>query len=118
MLTVALVAGLAFLVLELVVPGLVLVFLGAGALLVALLIWLGLLTSWVTALIAWFISSLALLLGLRGLVVRLFPGEEETQSTDEELDALERLDGPPRRPFVRPILFGRILGDPAWRWPH
>jgi len=91
MLTVAVIAGLAFMLLELVVPGLVLVFLGAGALLVALLIWLGLLTSWVGALTSWFIASLALLLGLRGLVVRLFPGDEETQSTDEELDAFGEL---------------------------
>lgn len=87
MLTAWLVAGVAFLLLELVVPGAVLVFLGAGALVVALLVWLGLLTTWVSAITAWFIGSLALLLGLRGLVLRLLPGESETQSTDEELDA-------------------------------
>lgn len=87
MLTAWIVAGVALMLLELVVPGLVLVFLGAGALLVALLVWLGLLSSWVTATTTWFIASLALLLGLRGLVQRLVPGQTETQSTDEELDA-------------------------------
>jgi len=81
------VVGVVLILLELVVPGLVLVFLGAGALVVALLVWLGLLGSWVTATTTWFIASLALLLGLRGLVQRLIPGETETQSTDEELDA-------------------------------
>lgn len=48
MLTTWIVAGVVLLVLELVVPGAVLVFLGAGALLVALLIWLGLIQTWVT----------------------------------------------------------------------
>ena len=87
MLTAWIVAGVVLMLLELVVPGLVLVFLGAGALVVALLVWLGLLGSWVTATTTWFIASLALLLGLRGLVQRLVPGQTETQSTDEELDA-------------------------------
>ena len=91
MLTAWIVAGVVLMLLELLVPGAVLVFLGAGALIVALLVWLGLLSSWVSAITTWFIASLALLLGLRGLVLRLVPGETETQSTDEELDVFGQI---------------------------
>ena len=73
-------------VLELIVPGMVLVFLGAGALLVALLVWLGLVQTWVASITTWFIASLVLLLVLRGFLQRFISGDAETQSTDEEFD--------------------------------
>ena len=88
MLTIWIIAGIVLIILELVVPGMVLVFLGAGALAVALLIWLGAIETWVSALTVWFISSLALLAGLRSFFYRLMPGEaEEGASTDEDVDA-------------------------------
>ena len=74
-------------VLELVVPGAVLVFLGAGALLVALLVWLGLIQTWVASTTTWFIASLVFLLVLRSLFQRFISGDTEKQSTDEDLDA-------------------------------
>ncbi len=64
----------------------VLVFLGAGALLVALLVWLGLVQTWVASITTWFIASLVLLLVLRGFLQRFISGDAETQSTDEEFD--------------------------------
>ena len=73
-------------VLELIVPGMVLVFLGAGALLVALLVWLGLVQTWVASITTWFIASLVLLLVLRGFFQRFISGDAETQSTDEDFD--------------------------------
>ena len=88
MLTLWIIAGIVLLVLELVVPGLVLVFLGAGALLVALLVWLGVVESWTAAITTWFVSSLILLVGLRSFFYRLMPGEaEQGASTDEDADA-------------------------------
>jgi inner membrane protein len=87
MLTTWIVAGAVLILLELIVPGAVLVFLGAGALVVALMVWLGLVQSWVLSITIWFIVSLLLLVVLRGFVQRLLPGETETQSTDEDLDA-------------------------------
>jgi len=88
MLTFWIIAGIILLVLELIVPGMVLVFLGAGALLVALFIWLGVIDSWVAAITTWFISSLVLLGGLRHFFYRLMPGESETRaSTDEDAAA-------------------------------
>ena len=87
MLTTWIVAGAVLIVLELIVPGMVLVFLGAGALLVALLVWLGLIETWVASITTWFIASLVLLLVLRSLFQRFMSGDAETQSTDEDFDA-------------------------------
>ena len=88
MLTLWIVAGIVLIVLELVVPGMVLVFLGAGSLLVALLVWLGLIESWTAAITTWFVSSLVLLVGLRNFFYRLIPGDaEEGASTDEDANA-------------------------------
>lgn len=87
MLTTWIVVSAVLILLELVVPGMVLMFLGAGALVVALLVWLGLVQSWISSITIWFIVSLLLLVLLRGCVQRLLPGEKETQSTDEDLDA-------------------------------
>ncbi len=87
MLTAWIVAGAVFIVLELIAPGMVLVFLGAGALLVALLVWLGLVQTWVASITTWFIASLVLLLVLRGFFQRFMSGDAETQSTDEDFDA-------------------------------
>ena len=87
MLTTWIVVGAVLLVLELIVPGMVLVFLGAGALLVALLVWLGLIQTWVASITTWFIASLVLLLVLRGFFQRFMSGEAEAQSTDEDFAA-------------------------------
>jgi membrane protein implicated in regulation of membrane protease activity len=87
MLTGFIVAGAVMCVLEVVLPGMVLGFLGASALLVAGSIWLGWTSTWTSALTTWFILSLVLLVGLRGLFQRLVGGESVTETTDEESDA-------------------------------
>ena len=87
MLKIWIIAGIVLAVLELIVPGMVLVFLGMGALLVALLIWMGLIQTWVTSLTAWFIASLALLLVLRSFFQKYMAGDEDRQPTDEDTDA-------------------------------
>ena len=87
MLTAWIVTGLFMILLELFLPGMVLGFLGSSALIVAALVWWGWLDTWVSALTAWFILSLVLLLTLRGLFQRFVGGESRRQSTDEERDA-------------------------------
>ena len=87
MLTYWIVGGVALLVAEIVVPGMVLGFLGAAALLVAGLLWLGVIDGLVAALTTWFIGSIVMLVALRGAFQRLMPGDEEVQSTDEDFDA-------------------------------
>jgi membrane protein implicated in regulation of membrane protease activity len=87
MLTAWIVAGIVMIVLELFLPGMVLGFLGSSALLIALCIGLGWVDTWVSALTAWFILSLVLMVTLRGFFQRLVGGQSEQQSTDEEADA-------------------------------
>ena len=87
MLTYWIVGGIVLALLEIIVPGLVLVFLGVGALAVAGLIWLGFVGGWIPALTTWFVVSLALLLGVRGLFQRMMRGDEAWRSTDEDNDA-------------------------------
>ena len=87
MLTYWVVGGVILLLAEIVVPGMVLGFLGAAALMVAGLLWLGVIEGPVAALTTWFIGSIVLLVALRGMFQRLMPGDVEVQSTDEDLDA-------------------------------
>ncbi|MDP6698593.1 MAG: NfeD family protein, partial [Candidatus Latescibacteria bacterium] len=87
MLTAWIVGGGLLLALEVVVPGMVLGFLGASALFIALFIWLGWIDSWISALTSFFILSLVMLVGLRGLFQRFIGGDVERQSTDEDLEA-------------------------------
>lgn len=82
-----LVFGVLLMLLELAVPGLVVVFFGAAALLVGLGAGLGLIETWGLALLVWVFCSTGLVLGARGGMRRLSPGAEERVSTDEELEA-------------------------------
>lgn len=82
-----LVFGLVLMGLELVIPGLVVVFLGLAALVVAGGLGLGLISGWVAALTTWFVTSTVLTLGLRSAFTRFLPGSSRKQLTDEDLDA-------------------------------
>ena len=81
------VIGLALMVLELFLPGLVVCFLGLGAVLVACLRWIGLFLPLEQSILAWFITSIALLLGLRHLLVRYLPADKSYSFTDEDVEA-------------------------------
>lgn len=83
-----LIAGIVLLVTELFLPGLVVSFLGLAAILVACFRWLGFLSGWIDSFGAWFITSIVLLMGVRTLVLRWFPGESSYQATDEDLEAI------------------------------
>jgi inner membrane protein len=87
MLTTWIIAGVVLILLELILPGMVLGFLGGGALIVAALIWWGWIDTWTSSLTTWFIVSIVLLVALRGFFQRLVGGESEVQSTDEDVDA-------------------------------
>jgi inner membrane protein len=83
-----LIAGVLLIVTELFIPGLVVCFLGVGAILVAGFRWLGLLTGTVDSFTAWFIISIVLLVGLRHLLLKWLPSERSYQMTDEDLEAV------------------------------
>jgi membrane protein implicated in regulation of membrane protease activity len=82
-----LISGIALIVLELVVPGAILMFLGAGALVVAFLLWIGTLDHWMGAFTTWFLVSLLLIIVFRSMVQRFSGGTSERGSTDEDRDA-------------------------------
>lgn len=85
------IGGVLLMLLELVVPGGIVFFLGLGAVLVALLLQAGLIDGWMEAFTTWFISSLALIFGLRGIVHKMIPAETEHGKTDEDLDAYNQV---------------------------
>ncbi len=87
MLTTWIIGGAVLILLELILPGMILGFLGGGALIVAGLIWWGWIDTWTSSFTAWFITCVVLLLTLRGFFQRLVGGESEVQSTDEDVDA-------------------------------
>jgi membrane protein implicated in regulation of membrane protease activity len=83
-------AGLAMMIAEAFLPGGIVIFLGAAATLVAGARWVGLIESLTASFGTWLVLSLAMVLGLRSLVVRFSSPEKTVQPTDEDLDAFGR----------------------------
>lgn len=101
-----LIASVVLIVLEFLIPGGVVVFLGLAGLLVFTLLKLGIIDGLYLSLIVWFISSIVMLLGLRSFFMKYFEGDSRVQSTDEDEDAygeiVEVIED------VHPSLLGRI----------
>lgn len=81
------IGGVVLMLLEFIVPGGIVFFLGLGAMLVAALLHFGLIEGWVEAFTIWFVGSLALVFGLRGVVQKIIPARVDKANTDEDLDA-------------------------------
>lgn len=71
---------------EFLLPGLVAVFVGLGALTVAVLMHFGFVDSISSQILVWFAASTVYTFTLRVLVVRLSPGDTKVQSVDEDKD--------------------------------
>jgi membrane protein implicated in regulation of membrane protease activity len=82
------IAGLMLIATELFIPGLIVCFLGFGAVIVAILRWFGLFTGLAQSFIAWVVTSIALLIGLRHFLLKWVPSESTYSSTDEDFDAV------------------------------
>ncbi|MDT8407286.1 MAG: NfeD family protein [Methylococcales bacterium] len=82
-----LMGGFALMLLELLIPGGIVFFLGLAAVLVSLGLYAGLIDGWLQAFTVWFIASPSLLFALRGVVQKLIPAQVEHGKTDEDLDA-------------------------------
>lgn len=80
--------GLALILFEFAIPGLVAVFFGAGAVLTGLLVALGLLDTFVAQLIFWVIASGVIIFSLREQVRRWFPALERYKPPEDEKDIL------------------------------
>ncbi|MCW8195700.1 NfeD family protein [Proteobacteria bacterium 005FR1] len=84
------IGGIVLIVLEFILPGGIVFFLGLGATVVSLLLYTGLIDGWLQAFTTWFIGSLVLLFGLRGVVQKFVPAIVEKARTDEDLDAYNK----------------------------
>ena len=84
-------AGVLLMLSEFIIPGMVVLFLGAGALVVATARVLGVVDSWMGCFLLWFCSSLGLILTFRGVLQRFVSGDADFQSTDEDADAFGQI---------------------------
>ena len=86
-----LICGLVLMVSEILVPGLVVLFLGISAVLVAVGRWFGLIDGILNSFTLWFVLSLTTILGLRGIISRFVAGNVSHKSLDEVQDAIGQL---------------------------
>ena len=78
------VVGAFLALLEFVVPGAILGFVGLSCVIVGLLVHFGILEGWVNILLAWFAISIFCILVLRGFCMKLMPGDATVENTDED----------------------------------
>ena len=83
--------GIVLMLLELILPGGVAFFLGLGATLIALLLFLGIISSPLTAFMVWLVGSLILIVGLQGVMRRFRLSTVEQSNTDEDVDAYNQI---------------------------
>lgn len=76
--------GVILVVAEVLLPGLVSIFVGFGALTVAALLHMHYIDNIATQLITWFISSTIYIFSLRLLVMRFYPSDTTKQDIDED----------------------------------
>lgn len=109
-----LVFGLVLVVSEFLLPGLVAVFVGMGALTVALLLHFQMIESLPSQLVTFFVSSTIYIFTLRLLVVRLYPSDREKQNIDEVLDVVGKVVVVSTK--IPPGSEGRVsTGESTWK---
>ncbi len=104
------IAALVMMAAEIIVPGGIIFFLGAGCLIVAGALWLGLVTTWVSALTLYFISSLVLIISLRSFFTRFIGGDYSQANTQEIVDDLDEIAD-----VIEPIGPGESVGMISFR---
>ena len=83
--------GVVMILLEFILPGGIIVFLGIAAMAVGLGVYMGWITSLTSALLTWFISSIFLMLFLRSIFIKYFEGDSTIQNVDEDVDLMGTL---------------------------
>ena len=86
-----LIIGALFMLSELIIPGGIIFFLGAACFIVAAAVYIGLITTWMSALTLFLISSLVLIIALRALVSQFVEGDSTVANTEEILDEVDEL---------------------------
>lgn len=84
--TLWLVCGIILMVLELVIPGGIVFFIGLSSVITGGLWFLGVVNTWPTALVLFFILTMVLVLAFRGVTQKLVGGDSTIANTDEDLD--------------------------------
>jgi membrane protein implicated in regulation of membrane protease activity len=82
-----LLSGVVLSLLELIIPGGIIVFVGVAGIIVSLLIKFGFITNLVTSFIIWFILSIIFMFVLRSFFMKFFEGETFVENTSEDEDA-------------------------------
>lgn len=83
-----LIAGGVMVLLEFILPGGIIVFLGLAALVVGGGVYFGFITSILSAILTWFISSLIFMIFLRSLFMKYFEGDSQVDNVDEDIDLM------------------------------
>lgn len=83
--------GIILMLSELVIPGGIVVLLGAACLVVAGALGIGLVEGLVQSLTLWFMSAIVLLLAFRQVTQKLVGGDSHVDNTDEELDIYNQI---------------------------
>ncbi|MBL6988226.1 MAG: NfeD family protein [Bacteriovoracaceae bacterium] len=76
---------------EFLLPGLVVVFVGLGALTVAALNYFGFVTTIIPQFLTWFVSSIIYCFTLRLLVIKIYPSDVVKQNSDEDQDVVGQI---------------------------
>ncbi|MBN2038909.1 MAG: NfeD family protein [Spirochaetes bacterium] len=80
--------GIILVLLEFLIPGLVIVFLGLGAFVVAAFLHFGLISGIIQELLTWFISSIFFLVTLRFLVMMYYPSDTKKKDINEDHEVI------------------------------
>ncbi|WP_299011407.1 NfeD family protein [uncultured Shewanella sp.] len=83
--------GLVLMLAEIIIPGGIVILLGAACLVVVGALGLGIVEGFVQSITLWFIASMVLLLGFRQVTQRLIGGYSHVDNTDEELDIYNKV---------------------------
>ena len=86
-----LISGLGLMALEFIAPGLVVVFMGMAAVLVAGLDWLGIVTTLTGSLATWMGLSIVLVVALRKVFAKYLPADVRRDESNEFADALGQI---------------------------
>ena len=86
-------SGIFLMAVEFLVPGLVMVFVGLGALTVVLGMYFGYIDGILQQFITFFVSSIIYLLTLRFLVLRFVPSESRKENIDEDEEVIGSIVG-------------------------
>ena len=78
--------GLFLILAEIILPGGIVILLGAACIVVSSLLWGGIVEGINQSLTVWFMTSIVLLLGFRGLTQKLIGGDAHIDNTDEAVD--------------------------------